>query len=89
MATPLSLTKPQTTEDRKTRTVLSAKKIDLALISYVDEFGIPHTTMGIVGDNHVNLLNAQAFGLSRERTEQGPASAWMTEGVLKALGKKQ
>lgn len=86
---PLPLTNLQQTEDRKPRTVISAKKVDLALISYVDDFGTSRITLGIVGDSHVNLLNAQSFGISNERTDQGPASSWMTEGVLKALGRKK
>lgn len=71
------------------RTVVGAKIVELALVSYQDESNQTVSQLAVVGENEVHLLESRVFGLSKVTTRQGPASAWMAEGVMKALGKKK
>lgn len=64
---------------------MDAKIVKIALITYTDEYGAEVTQPALVGDNSVVLLDASVFGVSRNRTLQGPASEWVREGVLKKL----
>lgn len=90
MATPLQHIKPngQPTEDRP-RTVLAAKSVDLALITYIDDRGQQQTQLGVVGDNNVHLLESRVLGISKSTTPQGVASEWLSKGVFEKMGKKK
>ena len=65
------------------------KKVDLALVSYVDEYSVQQTQLAVVGDNTVHLLEGRSVGISKNTTPQGTASEWLATGILKALGKKK
>lgn len=71
------------------KTVTAAKHVDLALVSYHDENDQLVTQLAVVGDNEVHLLESRGLGISKTTTRQGPASAWLSEGVMKILGKKK
>lgn len=75
---------PQTV-GHKPGTVIAAKKVDLALVSYVDESGRVLTQLAIVGDNTVHLLESRHFGVSKETTPQGIAHEWLKNGVLEKM----
>ncbi len=69
----------------KPRTVLAAKKVDVALVSYVDEAGHTKTQLAVVGDNTVHLIESRTLGISKETTPQGTASEWLKKGVLEKI----
>lgn len=72
------------------RTVISAKRVDLALVTYMDESNQQVTQLAVVGDKHIHLLESRSLGFSKNTTPQGLAGKWLTEGVFKQLeGKKE
>lgn len=79
---------PQRPERTDPKKVLSAKSVELVLISYADESGFVRTQLALVGDNNVHLLDSRPFGISREPTPQGVANSWLRDGVFEKLGKK-
>ena len=70
------------------RTVLAAKGVDLALITYVDEQGTQFTQLAVVGDQHIHLLDAKPMGFGKVTAPQGVANAWLRDGVFAKLGRK-
>ncbi len=64
-----------------------AKKVELVLVTYRDEYNTPQMQLAIVGDNNVHLLEARAMGLSKNTTPQGSASKWLRDGIFEALGR--
>lgn len=70
------------------RTVLAAKGVDIALITYTDERGQQFTQLAVVGDNRVHLIEGRAMGFSRATTPQGVAQDWLRDGVFAKLGKR-
>lgn len=86
MATPLSR---QPNETPEPRTVQSAKRVELALIEFTDEAGQQHTTVGLIGDNNVRLLDARAMGVVRVGTPVGNANEWLKKGIFELLEKKK
>lgn len=77
--------KPQETEPR---TVLGAKRVDLALVTYTDETNTQHTQLAIIGDNNVHLLEGRNLGFSKNTTPQGTASEWLRKGIFEKLNSK-
>jgi hypothetical protein len=70
------------------RSVLAAKGVDLALITYVDEQGTQITQLAVVGDNRVHVLDGKPMGFSKVTTPQGLANDWLRDGVFAKLGRK-
>ena len=71
------------------RTVEAAKLVELALISYVDDYGRKTTQLVLLGDNNVQLLDMKALGLNKDKTLVGLAADWLKDGVFKLLGRKK
>jgi hypothetical protein len=69
------------------RTVLDAKVVRLALVSYMDENNQQQTALAIVGDKNVHMLESRNLGISKYSTPQGPASEWLRNGVFEKLAK--
>lgn len=70
------------------RTVIGAKAVEIALVTYTDEAGQQFTQLAVVGDNNVHLIEGRVLGISRTATPQGVASDWLRDGVFKKLGRK-
>lgn len=70
------------------KTVLSAKTVEMALISYIDENGQEVTQLGVVGDNTIHLLESRSLGINKNQTRQGTASDWLRDAAFKLLGRK-
>jgi hypothetical protein len=80
---------PQQTEEKlQPRTVLSAAKVDLALVSYVDQNGELVTQFAIIGNHNVVLLDSKEIGVGQERKPAGTATGWLKDGILKAMGRE-
>lgn len=71
------------------RTVVGVKGVDLILVRYTDERGALVTSLAVVGDNTVHMLDAKLFGLGRYPTAQGPANDWLKNGIFEKLGRKR
>jgi hypothetical protein len=67
------------------RTVLSAKVVNLALVSFVDEKGRQITQLAIVGENNVHLLDSKEMGFRKETTPSGLATEWLKKGIFEKL----
>lgn len=67
------------------KTVLGAKFVRLALISYLDESNQTVTGLAVIGDNNVHLLESRVLGFSTHTTRQGLASEWLRKGVFEKL----
>jgi hypothetical protein len=70
------------------RTVLAAKEVEIALVTYTDESGTQITQLAVVGDASVHLLEGSAMGFARTRTPQGKANDWLAKGIFAKLGRK-
>lgn len=70
------------------RTVLGAKVVELVLVTYRDEYNQQQVQLGVLGENTIHLLESRQLGISKSTTPQGVATAWLKEGVFKALGRK-
>lgn len=68
--------------------VVAAKVVELALVTYIDEYNVQQVQLAVVGDNQVHLLESRGLGLSKNTTPQGTASEWLRKGLFEALGKK-
>jgi len=88
MADPMESLIDQEQSRTAPRTVLAAKGVDLALITYIDEQGTQFTQLAVVGDNLVHVLDGKPMGFSRVTTPQGVANAWLRDGVFEKLGRK-
>lgn len=66
-------------------TVISAKYVRLALITYVNEWGESVTQLGVVGDENIQMLDSSILGFSKTRTPVGLATKWLKEGAFKLL----
>jgi hypothetical protein len=87
MATPLQ-TQLKTRDLDKALSVVGAKPVELALVTYYDDSGMEQTQLAVVGDNTVHLLDGKSTGFSANTTHQGRAADWLKEGIFKALGRK-
>jgi len=77
----------QTQAETKPNSVLSAKAVDLALVSYTDPNGEVQTQFAIVGAQNVVLLDSSKLGVGQVRTPAGSATGWLKDGILKAMGR--
>lgn len=82
MATPLPLKK---NEPLSPRTVIAAKRVELALVTYTDESNTQFTQLAIVGENNVHLIEGRAMGFSKNSTPQGSASEWLRKAIFEKL----
>ena len=90
MATPQQLQAAVKTRDLdKARTVVAAKPVQLALVTYFDEYGMQQTQLAVVGDNTVHMLDGKTTGFSNLSTPSGRATEWLRDGVFASLGKKK
>ena len=63
--------------------------MELALVTYYDEFGTQQTGLAVVGENQVHLIDGKVTGFSNTTTPQGLASNWLRDGIFQALGRKK
>ena len=87
MATPLQV-KTRMTDSDQPRTLIGAKKVDVALITFRDENNVQQTQLAVVGENTVHLLESRSLGMSKNTTRQGTASEWLAKAVIEALKEK-
>jgi hypothetical protein len=78
---------PKQKSPAEPRTVVEAKVVELALVTYVDEYNQPVTQLVLVGANNVNLLESRSLGIGRQTTPQGLANPWLRDGIMKKLGR--
>ncbi len=65
---------------------MAAKKVDLVLVTYRDEYNTVQTQLAVLGENNIHLLESRGLGVSKNTTPQGKASQWLREGIFSALG---
>lgn len=70
------------------QTVLAVKKVDLALVQFADERGLEVTSLAIIGDNNVHLLDGRSLGLTQSRNPVGVATEWLRKAIFEKLGRK-
>lgn len=85
MADPMESLIDQEQSRAAPRTVLAAKRVELALVTYVDEQGTQYTSLAVVGDSKVHILDGKPMGFSRTTTPQGLANAWLRDGIIQKL----
>ena len=81
MAIPLNLQREQTAP----RTVQAAKFVELAIVTFSDDTNVQHTTLAVVGENHIHLLEGRELGYCPHTTPKGNASAWLTKAIKEKL----
>jgi hypothetical protein len=86
MATPLVLKSNERTEPRD---VQGAKFVDLALVTFTDETNVQHTTLAVVGDKRIHLLEGRELGLCPHTTPKGNASEWLNKAIRAKLEVKK
>lgn len=69
------------------KTVIAAKPVELALVTYTDESNTQQTQLAVIGENNVHLIEGRALGLSKNTTPQGSASEWLRKGIFAKLGR--
>lgn len=67
--------------------MIGAKKVDLVLVTYRDEYNTTQSQLAVVGENNIHLLESRSLGLSKNTTPQGTASQWLRDGIFAALGR--
>lgn len=83
---PVPQPNPQTkVEEINPKRVIGAKKVELALVTYVDEYGVQQVQLAVIGDKNVHLLEGRSMGLSKNTTPQGLASDWLKKGIMESL----
>lgn len=66
---------------------VDAALVEVALVTYKDEFNQDVTQFALIGKNNVHLLNGQALGTSPNRQRSGPAAKPLRNAIFKALGR--
>jgi hypothetical protein len=80
----------QPNETPEPRTVQSAKFVRLALVEFTDEAGQPNTSIVLVGDNNIRLLDAKSMGVTKVSSQHiGNANEWLKNGIFGLLEKKK
>lgn len=69
------------------KTVIAAKPVELALVTYTDESNTQQTQLAVIGENNVHLIEGRALGFSKNTTPQGSASEWLRKGIFAKLGR--
>ena len=85
MADPMESLIDQEQSRAAPRTVLAAKRVEVALVTYVDENGTQFTSLAVVGDSKVHMLDGKPMGFSRVATAQGLANNWLRDGIIEKL----
>lgn len=67
------------------KTVISAKRVEIALVSYMDETGRQVTQLALVGENNIHMLDNKEIGFLKDPSPRGLASPWLRDGVLEKL----
>lgn len=67
-STPSSLQSP--------RKVKAAKFVNLAMVQWIDDDGVSHTSFAVVGDNNIQLIDPKVVGLA------GP---WLKDEIFAKL----
>jgi hypothetical protein len=75
----------QTARTNTPKTVLAAKRVELALVTWTDDAGVQSTQLAIVGDKNIHLLDGRSMGLSRTATPQGNAVEWLKKAIFQKL----
>jgi hypothetical protein len=82
---PLNQTPSQRPEPN---TVVAAKPVDVVLVQYTDPRGVLMTSLAVVGESKVHLIDSTAIGFSKTRTPVGQAAEWLKKGIFEKLGRK-
>lgn len=77
----------KTNEPLTPKTVIAAKPVELALVTYTDETNTQQTQLAVIGENNVHLIEGRALGFSKNTTPQGSASEWLRKGIFEKLGR--
>lgn len=77
----------KTNEPLSPKTVIAAKPVELALVTYTDETNTQQTQLAVIGENNVHLIEGRALGFSKNTTPQGSASEWLRKGIFAKLGR--
>jgi len=59
-----------------TRKVKAAKFVNVAMVQWIDDDGVEHVSLAVVGDNNVQLINPQVVGM---------AGSWLKTGIFEKL----
>jgi hypothetical protein len=62
--------------------VLSVRPVKLAMVTYLNDKGDKVSSMALVGQNEVRLVNMRRFGLSKIDTEEGQVNDWFRNQIL-------
>lgn len=54
-------------------------------MTFTDESNVEHTTLAIVGDTKVHLLEGRNLGFSKNTTPAGLGSEWLFKGITEKL----
>ena len=69
------------------RTVLSAKIVEVAIVSYTDVEGMEQTQLCVVGDKTVLMLDSKGLGISQRGEPSGVAAPWLRDSLFKMMGR--
>jgi hypothetical protein len=69
------------------RTVLSAKTVELAIVSYTDVAGMTRTQLCVLGDHTVLMLDSKGLGISLHGEPSGVAAPWLRDALFEMMGK--
>jgi hypothetical protein len=78
---------PEQTVGAAPRTVLSAKIVELAIVSYTDVEGMERTQLCVIGDKTVLMLDSKGLGISNRAEPSGVAAPWLRDALFKMMGK--
>ena len=79
---------PDQTVTAAPRTVLSAKTVELAIVSYTDVEGMERTQLCVVGDKTVLMLDSKGLGISNRGEPSGVAAPWLRDALFIKMGKQ-
>lgn len=66
---------------------VDAALVEVALVTYKNEFNQNVQQFALIGRNTVHLLNGQALGTSPNRERSGPAARPLRNAIFQALGR--
>lgn len=67
------------------KTVLDVRRVELVLVTYINDDGRQITQPSLVGKNAAMMLNAPDFGFGRTATPVGEARPWLLKGIHNSL----
>ena len=71
----------------KQRSLTGISKVNLALVSWIDESGNTNNQLAVVGKNNVHLLDTRTVGFGKERVPAGRAEDWLKKEIIEAFAK--